>query len=188
MPRRVERAARVPRHRRSEKGACVSESNSVEWMWAAFIAAFPDVAGSGATYEAWHFCDNASDANELAELVLSGRKRATAGALWSYEDEGEPLPKVGDFAIVTDWANRARCVIRMSSVEVRHSTTVWRGPWSRETQVGASDRASRVPSVGQEARVPRLEGSTSGCVGLAASQPQAQRHRAGLSAARHGRL
>jgi len=102
----------------SEEEARVSESSSVERMWTVFVAARPDVAGPDATYEAWHFCDNAADADELAELVLSGRKRATAGALWSYEDEEEPLPKAGDFAIVTDWAGRARCVIRTSSVEV----------------------------------------------------------------------
>lgn len=101
-----------------KNGAGVSESSSVESLWAAFAAARPDIAGSGATYQAWHFCDNAADADELAELVCLGRKRATAGALWSYEDEKEPLPKAGDLAIVTDWAGRARCVVRSSSVEV----------------------------------------------------------------------
>ncbi len=87
-------------------------------MWGAFVAASPDVASLDDTYSAWHFCDNEADANELAELVLSGRKRATAGDLWSYEAEDEPLPRVGDFSVVTDWVGTAVCVIRTTSVEV----------------------------------------------------------------------
>jgi uncharacterized protein YhfF len=50
--------------------------------------------------------------------VLAGRKRATAGSLWAYELEKEPLPKVGDLSVITDWEGRARCVIRTTAVEV----------------------------------------------------------------------
>ncbi len=73
---------------------------------------------AGDTYSAWHFCDNRADADQLAELVVAGRKRATAGALWSYEAESEPLPEPGDFSVITDWAGAPRCVIRTVSVEV----------------------------------------------------------------------
>jgi uncharacterized protein YhfF len=94
------------------------DADSVAEMWDAFVTARPDVAGPDATYSAWHFCDNQADADELAELVLAGRKRATASALWSYEAEGEPLPQVGDFSVITDWRGNARCVIRTTAVEV----------------------------------------------------------------------
>lgn len=57
-------------------------------------------------------------ADELVELVLNGDKRATAGALWSYEEEGEPVPRAGDYSVVLDGAGRARCVIRTTSVDV----------------------------------------------------------------------
>lgn len=87
-------------------------------MWADFTAAWPAIAGPGVTYSAWHFCDNESDANELAQLARSGRKRATAGALWSYEAEQEPLPQVGDLNVITDWSGRAVCVTRTTAVEV----------------------------------------------------------------------
>jgi len=87
-------------------------------MWAAFTAACPHLAGPGSGYSAWHFCDNESDANELAALVLSGRKRATAGDLWTYEAESEPLPRIGDLSVITDWDGVAVCVIRTTSVEV----------------------------------------------------------------------
>ena len=95
-----------------------AERISVEEMWAAFLAARPELAPPGAAYSAWHFCDNQADADELADLVLAGLKRATAGALWSYEAEEEPLPRVGDLSVITGWSGEARCVIRTSLVEV----------------------------------------------------------------------
>jgi uncharacterized protein YhfF len=92
---------------------------SVEELWAAFLEARPDLAGPETPpAAAWHFCDNQADADELAELVLAGRKRATAGALWSYEAENEPLPRPGDFSVITDWDGAAVCVIRTTGVEV----------------------------------------------------------------------
>lgn len=96
----------------------MANSESVTAMWSALADVHPELAHEGATYSAWHFCDNEADANGLAELVLSGTKRATAGLLWSYETEGEPLPMVGDLSIITDWNGRARCVIRTTSVEI----------------------------------------------------------------------
>ena len=89
-----------------------------EELWAAFVEARPDLAGHGTPHTAWHFCDNQADADELAELVLAGRKRATAGALWSYEAENEPLPRPDDLSVITDWSGAGRCVIRTTAVEV----------------------------------------------------------------------
>jgi len=106
-----------------EAVACPRENGTdlmseVERSWNAFRAARPTLAGPDATYTAWHFCDNQVDADELAELVLAGRKQATAGALWSYEAEDEPLPRPGDFSVVTTWSGTPRCVIRTTGVEV----------------------------------------------------------------------
>jgi uncharacterized protein YhfF len=69
-------------------------------------------------YEAFFFGDSEDMANELAELVLQGRKRATAGALWAYEAEGQRLPQAADLSIVTDWSGKPLCVIETQSVEV----------------------------------------------------------------------
>ena len=96
----------------------VEGASSVQRMWEAFVAARPDLAGPDTSYEAWYFCDNEADANNLAELARSGRKRATAGDLWSYEAEMEPFPRVGDLNVITDWAGNAACVIRTTSIEV----------------------------------------------------------------------
>ena len=92
--------------------------DSVREMWRAFCAERPDLADLDTPYAAWHFCDNQKDADELVELVLAGQKRATAGALWSYEAEGEAIPAVGDFSVVTEWSGVARCVIRTIAIEI----------------------------------------------------------------------
>lgn len=69
-------------------------------------------------YDVCIFADSASLADELADLVLRGVKRATAGSLWSYEDQGIRPPQVGDLSIVTDWAGQPLCVIETRSVEI----------------------------------------------------------------------
>jgi uncharacterized protein YhfF len=68
--------------------------------------------------EAFFFDDNEPSANELAALVLSGRKRATAGLLWSHEKESKPIPKPGDLSIVTDFSGSAVCIIETTRVDI----------------------------------------------------------------------
>lgn len=89
-------------------------------LWASFMASGSRDAAEAAeaTYTAWHFGSGGEMADELAELVLSGRKRATAGALWSYEAEGDSLPEVGGYSVITDGSGSARCVIRTSAVDI----------------------------------------------------------------------
>ncbi len=68
--------------------------------------------------EAFHFDDNAASADELADLVLSGQKRATAALVWSYESEGKPIPKQGDLSVVTRFSGEPLCVIETKRVQV----------------------------------------------------------------------
>lgn len=68
--------------------------------------------------EAFHFDDNGPSADELAGLVMSGRKRATAALLWAHEHESKPLPKPGDLSIVTDYVGRPVCVIETRRVDI----------------------------------------------------------------------
>ncbi|NTU72435.1 MAG: ASCH domain-containing protein [Coriobacteriia bacterium] len=96
----------------------MQQVHSVESLWASFVSAHPEVVRPDDVYSAWHFCDNKSDADELVQLVVAGVKRATAGDLWSYEAEGELLPRPGDFNVITDWDGNAYCIIRTVSVEV----------------------------------------------------------------------
>ena len=56
--------------------------------------------------------------DELLALVLQGKKRATASSLLAYQQEGERLPQVGDFSIVTDGKGSPRCVIETTTVTI----------------------------------------------------------------------
>ena len=66
----------------------------------------------------WSFGDDARLADELLELVLSGRKTGTSTALVEIEDEGVPVPAVGDVSIVVDSAGDPRALLRTTQVEV----------------------------------------------------------------------
>jgi uncharacterized protein YhfF len=57
-------------------------------------------------------------ADELVELILAGRKRATASLARDYEGD-EPLPKVGDHVVVVDGAGTPRCVWRTTEITVK---------------------------------------------------------------------
>ena len=70
------------------------------------------------TPEAWAFGDSVETADELAALVLSGRKRATAGLMREYLEEGEPLPQPGDLSIVVKGDGSPACLIRTTEVRV----------------------------------------------------------------------
>lgn len=80
-----------------------------------------DVRPSGsaaARPEAWAFGATASQANELLALVLAGTKTATAGALWDYEVEDEPMPTEGMLNILLDGTGVPRALARTTSVQI----------------------------------------------------------------------
>ena len=85
-------------------------------FWDAF--AKDSGADSARFYEAFYFGDGEELADELAELVLRGIKRATAGSVWSFEADGKRIPQPGDLSIVTNWSGRPLCVIETQAVEV----------------------------------------------------------------------
>ncbi|PWF45444.1 ASCH domain-containing protein [Massilia glaciei] len=87
-------------------------------MWREFMALGVLPADRERAISHWHFCDNRQDADACARLVVSGRKRATAPSLWSLQSRGEALPRIGDLHVVTDWAGKAQCIIRITDVEV----------------------------------------------------------------------
>jgi uncharacterized protein YhfF len=57
-------------------------------------------------------------ANNLAKLVLQGKKRATAASMWvELHDHGE-IPKIGDYSIITDWDGKAQCIIQTTHFDL----------------------------------------------------------------------
>ncbi|MGN7159040.1 ASCH domain-containing protein [Sphingomonas sp. SAFR-052] len=90
---------------------------SIKRLWDRYRAAI--VGASSGPPIAEYFCDNEADANRCADLILAGIKRATASALASYQETGEPLPEPGKLLIVTNWSGEAQGIIRTHTVTVR---------------------------------------------------------------------
>jgi len=87
-----------------------------------FLEDFLNRGGNRSRYgdrevEAWHFCDNKKDADELAELVLQGVKRGTASLYDAYKAENEPLPRTGTLSLITDWEGTPRCLIETIRID-----------------------------------------------------------------------
>ena len=94
---------------------------AVRDFWAAFRRA------SGASdddYDVVAFGDGPAMADELAELVVSGPKRATAGLLRDFAPGREPMPRVGGHAVVVDGRGVPRCVWETTEVTVKPLSAV----------------------------------------------------------------
>ena len=68
--------------------------------------------------DCFHFELTEKLANELLALVLSGQKQATSSSLYAYEVNGDRIPQVGDYSIVTDWEGTPRCIIETTAVTI----------------------------------------------------------------------
>lgn len=66
----------------------------------------------------YYFCDNEKDADECAELVRDGVKRATTHSLSWFHIHNEKLPCVGDLAIVTNWNGIPKAITKTIKVEI----------------------------------------------------------------------
>jgi uncharacterized protein YhfF len=69
-------------------------------------------------YECFHFHIAQPGADELMQLVLDGKKRATTSSVEACRLEGQRPPRPGDLSVVTDWAGAPRCVIETESVQI----------------------------------------------------------------------
>lgn len=95
-------------------------TDSASRLWDAYLASrSPEaLAAVDATYSAWQFGYGVDQGDRLLACVLEGPKRATTGALWAYEAEGEAIPVPGDYSVVLDGHGVARCIIRTTRVDV----------------------------------------------------------------------
>lgn len=66
----------------------------------------------------WHFEVTKEGANSLLNLVLEGKKRATASSLFRFEIDGEKVPEEGDMSIITDWDGNPGCLIKTTKVRI----------------------------------------------------------------------
>jgi uncharacterized protein YhfF len=90
-------------------------SESIEKFWAACLKRNPEIPHD-MEYQTWHFGDSPEMADELASLVMSGRKTATA-SLQAFNDlHPEMRPIMGVYSVVTDYAKAPLCVIQTTEI------------------------------------------------------------------------
>src|SRR5687767_2623345 len=92
-------------------------TNSVENYWQEFLTADPEVP-AGTPYQVWYFGNGSEQARELAELVLAGKKTATASLQETNRLQLEKAPVDNGYSVVTDFEGEPICVIR--TTEIRH--------------------------------------------------------------------
>ncbi|MCD2257231.1 ASCH domain-containing protein [Agrilactobacillus fermenti] len=91
------------------------QRNRIEQFWDNYRQINPQAPEQ---FQAWAFGSGAKMADELADLVLAGKKTATASNYLLYELTNEPLPQVGDLSIVLNGSQLPVCVIRTTKVYV----------------------------------------------------------------------
>ena len=100
--------------------AAEPDRDPVKTFWAEFCAA---TGVRGEPVDVFSFGDSAAMADELVDLVLAGIKRATAGAVADYTEDGS-VPEVGDHAVVVRGDGSPAAVLRTTDVRVGPLTSV----------------------------------------------------------------
>ena len=70
-------------------------------------------------YQVWYFGDSENMARELAELVISGTKTATASAVAHNEKHPEVAPVPDGYSVVTDFSGEPLCVVQTTELTHR---------------------------------------------------------------------
>jgi uncharacterized protein YhfF len=94
------------------------ENASARNMWGDYLDAHLEHAFEEAPTTIY-FGDNEMDANALAELAKKGVKKATSHSLLGLQNRKEPLPRKGDFVVVTNWEGKAQCILRTKAVTLK---------------------------------------------------------------------
>lgn len=92
----------------------MNESDSVENFWREFCAANPET-NADEPFEVWCFHHRQEPSKRLAQLVLAGKKRATA-SLMEHETDAGLGGTVGGYSLVTDFEGVPQCVIQTTEV------------------------------------------------------------------------
>ena len=93
------------------------KTESVERFWREFCALEPSVSAD-TPYQTWYFGNTREVATELADLVLSGRKTATASLLEMNELNPSDAPQPDGYSVITDFDGDPFCVLQ--TTEIRH--------------------------------------------------------------------
>ena len=99
-------------------------------------ASIRKIRGSHPDAEIFTFGDGPALCDRLNDLVVSGAKTATCGALRDFGPTGEAMPRVGRHDIATDWSGKPVALIRTVSVETKRFDQV---TWDFAQKEGEND-------------------------------------------------
>ncbi len=92
----------------------VAKDARVESYWRAFCH---DVRLPESTpYQAWYFGDSPALAHQLAELVLHGPKRATAGLSSTFDRLPHAAPVADGYSVITEFNGAPRAVLQTTDI------------------------------------------------------------------------
>ncbi len=93
----------------------MSKTNLTENFWLKFCAENSDIK-SDESYQVWFFGNNSKMAKELAALVLSGKKTATASLVEVNKLKPETTPVPNGYSVVTDYEGNPQGVIQTTEI------------------------------------------------------------------------
>lgn len=103
--------------------SCNTETNtrngidtSVYELWNDYTASNPQFKNEQMP-ESWFFHNNKEDADRLAVLTATGKKRAASGLYAWYEEAEADLPAVGTKHIITNFEGIAQAIIEIKKVD-----------------------------------------------------------------------
>ena len=67
-------------------------------------------------FDAYYFCSDKENADICADLVQRGIKVATCGLKHRYVTGEDPMPKVGQLIVVTNWEGEPTAIVETTSV------------------------------------------------------------------------
>jgi len=91
------------------------KSEAVENFWEEFCQNNDEI-DHATPYQVWFFGNSSEMARELAELVLSGKKKATASLVAVNEITPEIAPVDAGYSVVTDFEGNPQCVIQTTEI------------------------------------------------------------------------
>jgi uncharacterized protein YhfF len=92
--------------------------SNADRYWIQFLDSLPESELPSAYSDVFHFGSSRESARQITPLVLQRIKTATGSLLWAYEAEGRPVPKAGDYSIVTNGKDDPVCIIQTWQVNI----------------------------------------------------------------------
>jgi len=95
----------------------MSKTEAIGNFWRKFCETNPEIK-KDEPFQIWFFGNSSKMAKQLAELVISGKKRATASLVLINQIKPEIAPVLRGLSVVTDFEGNPLCVIQ--TTEIRH--------------------------------------------------------------------